>query len=96
MKIFAQTSRLLFREIVKEDADAFYDMDSDPEVHKYLGNEPVVDKEKIHEVINFIQQQYIDNGIGRWAIVEKSTNEFLGWGGLKLVKETTNNHINYL
>lgn len=95
MKIFAQTPRLLFREIVHNDADAFFEMDSDPEVHKYLGNKPVVEKEKIYEVINFIQQQYIDNGIGRWAIVEKSTNEFVGWGGLKLVKEYTNNHINY-
>jgi ribosomal-protein-alanine N-acetyltransferase len=95
MKIFAQTPRLLFREIIHDDADAFFEMDSDPEVHKYLGNEPVVDKEKIHEVINFIQQQYTENGIGRWAIIEKSTNAFVGWGGLKLVKVLTNNHIDY-
>ncbi len=95
MKIFSQTPRLLFREIIHDDADAFFDMDSDPEVHKYLGNKPVADIDKIHEVIDFIQKQYTENGIGRWAIIEKSTNEFVGWGGLKLVKELTNNHVNF-
>lgn len=95
MKIFTQTPRLLFREIVHADVDAFFDMDSDPEVHKYLGNKPAPDKEKMHEVISFIQQQYTENGIGRWAIIDKQSNEFAGWGGLKLVKDPTNNHINY-
>ena len=37
----------------------------------------------------------IDNGIGRWAIIEKNTNNFIGWTGLKLVTELTNNHVNY-
>ena len=42
-----------------------------------------------------IRQQYIDNGIDRWAIINKETNDFIGWTGLKFVTETTNNHINF-
>ena len=64
-----------------------YELDADPEVHKYLGNKPVTNREQTVEVINFIRQQYIHNGIGRWAIIDKKSKEFLGWTGLKLVSD---------
>lgn len=70
-------------------------MDSDPAVHRYLGNQPVKDIERIREVIAFVRQQYIDNGIGRWAMIEKSSGEFVGWTGLKLITEPINNHVNH-
>ncbi len=95
MNSFIETERLLLREITLEDIDGMYALDSDPEVHTYLGNNPVTDKNQIVDVINFIRQQYVDHGIGRWAIIDKSTNDFIGWTGLKFVKELTNNHINY-
>ena len=95
MKVFAETERLILREILPIDVEGLWELDSDPEVHKYLGNNPVTDKEQIVEVINFIRQQYIDNGIGRWAIIDKKTNEFIGWTGLKFVTDTINNHQNY-
>lgn len=95
MKIFVETERLILRELLPTDVDGMYELDSDPAVHKYLGNNPVKDKAQIIEVINFVRQQYIDNGIGRWAIIEKTNNTFIGWAGLKLVKEMTNNHINH-
>lgn len=88
MKIFAETERLILREISDNDAQDMFILDSNPEVHKYLGNQPVQNIEQIHEVIQYIQQQYKENGIGRWAVVEKSTGNFMGWAGLKCVKET--------
>lgn len=95
MKIFSETERLILREILPTDVDGYFELDADPEVHRYLGSTPVQNKEQIVESIKFIRQQYIDNGIGRWAIVDKKTNGFIGWAGLKLIKELTNNHINY-
>jgi RimJ/RimL family protein N-acetyltransferase len=95
MKIFAETNRLFLREILLTDVDGMFELDSDPEVHKYLGNKPVTRKDQIIDIINFIRQQYIDNGIGRWAVVDKKTNAFIGWTGLKFVTELTNNHQNY-
>jgi|SRR5690554_419840 len=95
MKIFVETERLILREILPKDVDGLFELDSDPEVHRYLGNKPLTDKDQIVDVINFIRQQYIDNGIGRWAIIDKKTNDFIGWTGLKFVTDLTNNHKNY-
>lgn len=83
MKIYTETERLLLREILPTDVDAMFAMDSDSEVHKYLGNNPVKDKEQIRGVIEFIRGQYVEFGIGRRAIVDKKTNQFMGWAGLK-------------
>jgi RimJ/RimL family protein N-acetyltransferase len=95
VKIFAETERLILREIIPSDIDRMFELDSDPEVHKYLGKKPVTEKEQVTNVINFIRQQYNDNGIGRWAIIDKKTNDFIGWTGLKFVTDLTNNHKNY-
>lgn len=95
MKIFAETDRFILREILPTDVDALFELDSDPEVHRYLGNEPVTDKNQIVAVITAIRQQYVDNGIGRWAIIDKKTNAFIGWTGIKFVTDLTNKHKNY-
>lgn len=95
VKIFAETERFILREIIPTDIDGMFELDSDPEVHKYLGNKPITEREQISDVINFIRQQYLDNGIGRWAIIDKETYDFIGWTGLKFVSDLTNNHKNY-
>jgi RimJ/RimL family protein N-acetyltransferase len=95
MIIFAATERVILREIRIEDLDDFFEMDSDPEVHKYLGTQPVTSKEQIADMIHFVRQQYIDNGIGRWAIIDRESNRFIGWTGLKLVRDLINNRTNY-
>lgn len=95
VKIFAETERLILREIIPSDIDGMFELDSDPEVHKYLGKNPVTDKEQINKVINHIRQQYTDNGIGRWAIIDKNNKNYIGWTGLKFVTDLTNNHKYY-
>lgn len=95
MKIIIETERFFLREVLESDVDGFYELDADPEVHRYLGNKPVNDKEKLNSLIMYIQQQYIENGIGRWAVIDKATHEFLGWSGLKLVKDNINNQTNF-
>ena len=95
MKIFVETERLILRELLPEDENGMWELDSDPEVHKYVGNKPVTNMEQVRAVIAIIRQQYTDNGIARWAMIEKSTNNFMGWTGLKLIKEATGGHANY-
>lgn len=95
MTIFAETDRVILREILPEDKHAIFHLDSDPEVHAFLGNNPIKTFNEARNMIEFIRQQYIDNGIGRWAVIDKKTNEFMGWSGLKLITEKTNNHVNY-
>ncbi|PSR56466.1 GNAT family N-acetyltransferase [Adhaeribacter arboris] len=95
MKIFAETERFLLREILPEDEAGLFLLDSDPEVHTFLGNKPITRVEQARKNLQFIRQQYAENGIARWAVIDKNTNEFLGWSGLKRITQTINNHTNY-
>ncbi len=94
-QIHLQTDRLLLREIVFNDVDNLFELDADPEVHRYLGNKPVTSKEQVIEVIANIRRQYEENGIARWALIDKHTGAFMGWSGLKYITETFNGHVNY-
>ncbi len=91
MKIHIETKRLLIRDLEKFDAKGIFDLDSDPEVHKYLGKKPIKTIREAEEIINFIRSQYRDNGIGRWAVIDKKTNDFIGWTGLKYEQQLRDN-----
>ncbi len=79
MNIHIETERLIIRPLAPADDEAMFDMDSDPEVHKYLGNNPILSIEAEREVIAYVMRQYEDRGIGRWAVEEKATGHFVGW-----------------
>lgn len=96
MRYFIETERLILRDMLATDDEGMFALDSDPEVHRYVGNKPVQTIEESRRVIEIIRSQYDTNGIGRWAVIEKNTGLFIGWAGLKLMKEMTNGHINYL
>lgn len=95
MKPVLETKRLILRELDMMDDIGMFELDSDADVHKYLGNNPVKTIEESRQVIAMIQQQYKEHGIGRWAMIEKSSNDFIGWAGLKFITEPINNHVHY-
>ncbi len=78
-----ETNRFILREILESDLEGMFALDSDPEVHRFLGNKPIQTREEAQVVIKNIRNQYVQNGIARWAVIDKATNEFLGWSGLK-------------
>ena len=83
MKIHFQTERFVIRDIEDYDLDGMFEMDSNPNVHKFLGNKPITKPEKAEEIIKNIKWQYEKVGIGRWAIADKNSDEFIGWTGFK-------------
>ena len=93
-KIFVETPRLILREIISEDLDRIFLLDSNPDVMRYIGVEPVKTIEESVETIKKIQRQYRENGIARWAVVEKASNLLIGWSGLKLLTEPINGFKN--
>jgi len=95
MQFHLETERLILRNILPEDVDGMFELDSDPEVHKYLGNKPFTTKSQSEVNIKEIIKQYENYGIGRWAMVNKQTNEFMGWSGLKFNTITLNGHSNF-
>ncbi|UKJ07021.1 GNAT family N-acetyltransferase [Solitalea lacus] len=95
MKTIIETERLILRELEYTDENDLFEMDSDPEVHLYIENNPVKSIDEIKKVIEMLKKQYVENGIARWAVVDKVTNECVGWSGLKYFREPLNNHINF-
>ena len=82
MKEILKTERLLLRELTPDDAENLYKLNLNPNVIKYTGNSAFKD---IDETREFLENypDYKLNGFGRWAVIEKSNNQFLGWCGLK-------------
>lgn len=95
VKIHIETERLLLRDLVTGDDINIFELDSDPLVQRYVGAKPLTTLQQAREVVAFIRQQHIDNGIGRWAVIEKENDSFIGWAGLKYMRELTNDHIHY-
>jgi len=89
-----ETERLIMRELKISDATGLFELDSDPEVLKFIGIDTVKEISESENIILGLQKQYAENGIGRWAVIEKSTGEFMGWSGLKLYREPVNNQSN--
>jgi len=95
MNWIIETERLYLREIDVQDVDDLFEMDADPQVHLYIENNPVQTKEQIVEVIQMLKRQYAENGIARWAVVDKQTGECVGWSGLKLFRTPLNGHVDF-
>lgn len=81
--VHLETDRLILRPIVVSDTHDLFELDADPEVHRYLGNEPLSHINQIAPIIEHIQRQYESVGYGRLAVTLKSDGSFLGWSGLK-------------
>ena len=60
-----------------------------------MGNKPIHTIEQAREVIAIVRQQYLDNGIGRWAAIERSSGNFIGWSGLKYITTPENGHTHF-
>jgi RimJ/RimL family protein N-acetyltransferase len=95
MNIIIETERLILRPFELSDDEALFAMDSNPNVHLFLGNKPLTKIGQVHEYIQSIQNQYIQNGIGRFIAETKDTKEVIGWIGLKFITEPENNHVNF-
>ncbi len=95
MSIIIETERLLLREILDTDLEGMFTLDNNPNVHHYLGKNPILTIDKSQDYINNIRKQYLENGIGRYAVILKETNQFIGWCGIKYITEPENGHVNF-
>jgi len=83
-----ETARLLLRPFTLEDIDASYQMNLDPEVVRYTHDGGVLTYEEIKErITDVVLNDYPTNGFGRFAVILKVTNAFIGFSGLKYLPE---------
>lgn len=79
MSIFLETGRLLLRAGVENDAALLRELDSDPEVMRYLSSKPtplsVIEAEVL---LRFLRAE-----AGSWIAIERASGEFIGWFALE-------------
>ena len=89
------TLRLILQDLEPTDCDRLFKMDSDPRVFATLfGVTPPTTVEESSQAIEMVRKQYVDNGIGRWAVIEKESGLFIGWAGLK-IERNVNGHDSF-
>ncbi len=88
MKVILETERLLLREYVEEDAQAFFELNSDPEVLRFVPDKALLTVEEARQIlIDHPIADYRKHGFGRGACILKSTGEQIGFAGLKYLEE---------
>ena len=85
MEIFLETERLVLRRFTEADVDNLVELDSDPDVMRFItGGRPTPREEIENDVLpSFLAYYQRFEGYGFWAAVEKPTGEFLGWFHLR-------------
>lgn len=91
MNLILETPSLLLRPLELSDAEALFELNKNPEVHKYLWQTPETAIEESIKVIEYVNRQYVENNIGRFATVLKETGEFIGWTGIKFINDHVEN-----
>lgn len=91
MLFILETPRLIMRPFEMKDAEAMFAMDSTPIVHRYLWQKPSQNIQETITIIEYIQRQYQENKIGRYATFLKETGEFIGWTGIKYINDHVEN-----
>ncbi|APY07194.1 GNAT family N-acetyltransferase [Winogradskyella sp. J14-2] len=94
MKTILETNRLLLRELSLSDAENIYNLNLNPDVIKYTGDTAFKSIEDAHKFL----KNYLDyklNGYGRWAVMQKKTNSFIGFCGLKFNPEDNQTDIGF-
>lgn len=89
MNTYVETERLALRRFTTDDADLLVELDSDPEVMRYLSGGQATPLEEVQGDLVHILASYERWGgnFGTFAAQEKDTNAFIGWFYLRPGRE---------
>ena len=73
-----ETERLILRELKDTDADILFNLRSDPDINKYIGNRKPSSIDEIHELIATINKGISNNESIFWVLESKDTKLFAG------------------
>lgn len=82
MRVFLETEHLILRQFTNEDASNLFELDSDPEVVQFTpqaGQSPdytVIEAQVLPKFLSYYEKY---EGYGVWAVIEKSSQDFIGW-----------------
>ena len=99
MQAFLETERLYLRRFTARDEDNLVDLDSDPQVMRWITGGKATPRPVIQQDIlpAFLRSYDRFAGFGVWAVIEKSSGNFLGWFSFRPPKagDPTNVSIGY-
>lgn len=78
-----ETERLRLRMLRDSDLDDLAALFADPDVMRYVGTGQPTDRAEAQKALASIIAHWNRHGFGRWAIEDKDTREFVGYGGLR-------------
>lgn len=81
MRIHLETERLILRQFTADDVDLLLELDSDPDVMRYVTDgQPVTREEILDETLPAFLAYYDRSAAyGFWAAIEKRSGRFIGW-----------------
>jgi len=85
MRIFLETDRLRLRRFTEADEDDLFELNSDPEVMRFLNGGKPTPRDEVRTRIIPVFLGYYEQfeGFGFWAAGEIATGQFLGWFHLR-------------
>lgn len=95
MQVLLETERMVLRRFTKDDVVHLVDLDSDPEVMRFLTGGRPTPREVIEQDIlpSFIRSYEPVTGLGVFAAIEKESGEFLGWFSFRLKDANNRNEV---
>ncbi len=91
-----QTERLLLRPFTPADIEPSYQVNLDPLVSRYTHDGGVKTLEEIdHTIRTNVLGDYQKYGFGRFAVIHKHDNRFIGFAGLKYLPDLDQVDIGY-
>lgn len=83
--VYLETARMVLRRFTAADVELLVELDSDPEVMRWLsGGIPTAREVVEREILpGFLRHYERDDQFGHWAAIERATGEFLGWFSLR-------------
>jgi RimJ/RimL family protein N-acetyltransferase len=89
MDVFLETERLALRRFTADDVDLLVELDGDPKVMLYITGGVTTSREEIVDDVMPAFLGYYErfNGFGFWAVLERSSGDFLGWFHLRSAPE---------
>lgn len=85
-QIILETERTYLRILTGKDAENFYKLNLDKEVLKFTGDKSFKSIKEAREFLE-LYDQYEKYGVGRFAVISKNSNKFIGWCGLSYSPE---------
>ena len=82
MTVYLETQRLTLRPFTEHDVDNLFELDSDPDVMRFINGGVPTPHNVIRQRILPWFMSFYPQDLGFWAAHEKTSNEFMGWFAL--------------